>query len=31
MGFSYFVLEVLLRNTKMFIYVKTSENWFVCM
>ena len=28
MGFSYFVLEVLLRITEMFIHVKTSENWF---
>ena len=28
MGFSYFVLEVLLCITEMFIHVKTSENWF---
>ena len=28
MGFSYFMLEVLLRITEMFIHVKTSENWF---
>ena len=28
MGFSYFVLEGLLRVTEMFIHVTTSENWF---
>ena len=28
MGFSYFVLKVLLCITDMFIHVKTSENWF---
>ena len=28
MCFSYFVLEVILLITEMFIHVKTSENWF---
>ena len=28
MGFSYFVLEDLLRITEMFIHVKTSDSWF---
>ena len=28
MGFSYFVLEVLLRITEIFMHIKTSENWF---
>ena len=28
MGFTYFVVEVLLRITEMFIHVKTSENCF---
>ena len=28
MGSSYFVLEVLLRTTEMFIHVKTSKNLF---
>ena len=28
MGFTYFLLEVLLRITEIFIRVRTSENWF---
>ena len=28
MGFTFCVLEVLLRITEMFIHIKTSENWF---